>query len=173
MEDSDAQIVVTDSILTKMKWNCLKKAAMITNLIRATFAWETPMTLMLIAIQMQTPDSNPYSMTSREIAELTGKPHNNVLKAIRAMEPGWLKATNQEGNFSLLVDIRKLPQGGSASYPYYVLTKTQCLYIATKFNDQARAKLIIRWEELETTAQLPIARLHNPLLNGILLMETG
>jgi hypothetical protein len=29
------------------------------------------------------------------------------------------------------------------------LTKTECLYIATKFNDEARAKLVLRWEQLE------------------------
>ena len=33
--------------------------------------------------------------------------------------------------------------------PCYQLTKTECLYIATKFNDEARAKLVLRWEELE------------------------
>ena len=33
--------------------------------------------------------------------------------------------------------------------PCYSLTKTECLYIATKFNDEARAKLVLRWEELE------------------------
>ena len=33
--------------------------------------------------------------------------------------------------------------------PCYSLSKTECLYIATKFNDEARAKLVIRWEELE------------------------
>jgi phage regulator Rha-like protein len=33
--------------------------------------------------------------------------------------------------------------------PCYSLTKTECLYIATKFNDEARARLVLRWEELE------------------------
>ena len=33
--------------------------------------------------------------------------------------------------------------------PCYTLTKTESLYIATKFNDEARAKLVIRWYELE------------------------
>ena len=37
--------------------------------------------------------------------------------------------------------------------PYYSLTKTECLYIATKFNDEARAKLVLRWEELERQEQ--------------------
>ena len=31
------------------------------------------------------------TMSSLEIAKLTGKPHNDVLKAIRAMEPAWEK----------------------------------------------------------------------------------
>ena len=38
-------------------------------------------------------------MTSLEIAEITGKPHNDVLKAIRKMEQAWVKVT--QGNFSL------------------------------------------------------------------------
>ena len=33
--------------------------------------------------------------------------------------------------------------------PCFELTKTECLYVATKFNDEARAKLVLRWEELE------------------------
>ena len=37
--------------------------------------------------------------------------------------------------------------------PYYSLTKTECLYIATKFNDEARAKLVLRWETLERQEQ--------------------
>lgn len=39
-------------------------------------------------------------MTSLEIATLTDKPHNDVLKAIRKMEPAWEKV--QGGKFSLL-----------------------------------------------------------------------
>ena len=34
------------------------------------------------------------TMSSLEIAKLTGKPHNDVLKAIRAMEPAWEKVEN-------------------------------------------------------------------------------
>ncbi len=63
---------------------------------------------------MQDLINNVERMTSIEIAEVTGKPHNDVLKAIRKS-----------------------------------LTKTECLYIATKFNDEARAKLVLRWEQLE------------------------
>ena len=40
-------------------------------------------------------------MSSLEIAKLTGKPHNDVMKAIRAMEPAWEKESTGE-NFSLV-----------------------------------------------------------------------
>jgi hypothetical protein len=36
--------------------------------------------------------------------------------------------------------------------PCYQLTKTECLYIATKFNDEARAKLELRCDELSVMA---------------------
>jgi phage regulator Rha-like protein len=87
------------------------------------------------------------TMSSLEIAKLTGKPHNDVMKAIRAMEPGWEKVC--QGKFSLTSRKVKQPNGGEREVPYYELTKTECLYVATKFNDEARAKLVIRWEELE------------------------
>ena len=87
------------------------------------------------------------TMSSLEIARLTGKPHNDVLKAIRAMEPAWERVT--EGKFSR--SEYKDPTG--RSLPCFELTKTEGLYVATKFNDEARAKLVIRWEELEQKAR--------------------
>ena len=87
------------------------------------------------------------TMSSLEIAKLTGKPHNDVMKAIRAMEPSWEKVS--QGKFSLSSRKVEQPNGGMREYPCYELTKTECLYIATKFNDEARAKLVLRWEELE------------------------
>ena len=82
-------------------------------------------------------------MTSLEIAELTGKQHKNVMQAIRNMEPAWEKVNGLKFQ---LVDYRD--KKGELR-PCYQLTKTECLYIATKFNDEARAKLVLRWEELE------------------------
>ena len=86
-------------------------------------------------------------MTSLEIAELTGKQHKDVMKAIRNMEPAWVKVRGR--NFALSSRIYEIPNGGTREVPCYQLTKTECLYIATKFNDEARAKLVLRWEELE------------------------
>ena len=66
-----------------------------------------------------------------------------MLKAIRNMESAWEKVNGR--NFAL-VDYKD--QKGELR-PCYLLSKTECLYIATKFNDEARAKLVIRWQELE------------------------
>jgi len=87
------------------------------------------------------------TMSSLEIAKLTGKPHNDVLKAIRAMEPAWVKVNG--GNFSRV----EYKDAKGEMRPAFELTKTECLYVATKFNDEARAKLVIRWEELEKKAR--------------------
>ena len=86
-------------------------------------------------------------MTSLEIAELTGKQHKHVMEAIRKMEPAWVKTCGS--NFRLTSRTIVQPNGGTREVPCYQLTKTECLYIATKFNDEARAKLVLRWQELE------------------------
>ena len=82
-------------------------------------------------------------MTSLEIAELTGKQHFHVMEAIRKMEPAWVKVA--ASNFRL----GTYKDANGQLRPCYSLTKTECLYIATKFNDEARAKLVLRWEQLE------------------------
>ena len=86
---------------------------------------------------------NAQSMTSLEIAQVTGKMHKHVMEAIRKMEPAWLKVNGS--NFRL-VDYK---DSKGELRPCYSLTKTECLYIATKFNDEARAQSVIRWQQLE------------------------
>ena len=82
-------------------------------------------------------------MTSLQIAEVAGKMHKHVLEAIRTMEPAWVKVNGTKFRLAEYKDAK------GEMRPCYQLTKTECLYIATKFNDEARAKLVIRWEELE------------------------
>ena len=83
------------------------------------------------------------TMTSLEIAELTGKQHKHVMEAIRKMEPAWMNVAGS--NFRL----GSYKDANSQLRPCYLLTKSECLYIATKFNDEARARLVLRWQELE------------------------
>ena len=82
-------------------------------------------------------------MTSLTIAQVTGKMHKDVLKAIRNMEPAWLKVN---GRHFALVEYK---DSKGEFRPCYSLTKAECLYIATKFSDEARARLVKRWYQLE------------------------
>ena len=107
-------------------------------------------------------------MTSLEIAELTGKQHNYLMKAIRKMEPAWEKVS--QGKFAQSSRMVVQPNGGVREFPCYVLTKTECLYIATKFNDAARAKLVLRWQELELQEQQRLQQLCLPEPKKILAL---
>ncbi|MFW5611974.1 MAG: phage antirepressor KilAC domain-containing protein [Prevotella pectinovora] len=84
------------------------------------------------------------TMTSLEIAEVTGRKHKDVMRSIREMEDAWAKVNGRK--FALV----EYKDAKGEMRPCYSLNKTECLYIATKFNDEARAKLVLRWEELET-----------------------
>lgn len=92
--------------------------------------------------------NTPQTMSSREIAEKANKQHKHVLEAIRKMEDAWVKINGT--NFRLV----EYTDAKGEKRPEYQLTKKECLYIATKFNDETRARLINRWEELERQAQM-------------------
>ena len=98
-------------------------------------------------------------MSSLDIAELCGKRHNDVMRAIRNMEPAWEKESLRKFAQSSRKVIQ--PNGGVREFPCYELTKTETLYIATKFKDDMRAKLVLRWEELERE-RLEQGRLQKP-----------
>ena len=92
-------------------------------------------------------------MTSLDIAQVTGKTHAHVLRDIRNMEPAWEQ--EHGAKFGFMQQREELPNGGYRLRPVFVLSKIESLYIATKFNDVARAKLVLRWEELEKRRLTP------------------
>ena len=94
-------------------------------------------------------------ITSLDIAKLTGKEHKNVLRDIRNMEPAWEKL--HQLKFEQMQIRENLPNNGYRLRTVYALTKLECLYIATKYDDVARAKLVLRWEELERGNVRPCA----------------
>ena len=105
-----------------------------------------------IIIKLNDFSDDEQRITSKEIAELTGKAHNHVMRDIRNMEPAWEKV--HQSKFGQMQIREKLPNNGYRYITVYALTKLECLYIATKYNDEARAKLVLRWAEKEgITAQ--------------------
>ena len=104
-------------------------------------------------------------MTSLQIAEITGKNHFDVMRAIRKMEPAWEKIN--ESKFAL-VDYQDKK---GETRPCYSLNKEECLYIATKFNDEARAKLIKRWKELEEQSKPSVPQNYLEALKSLVKSE--
>lgn len=92
------------------------------------------------------------TMSSLEIAKATNKRHKDVLYSIRNMEKAWKKVTGRNFRLSDYKDK------SGRTLPCYHLSKNETLFVATKFNDEARAKLVVRWEELETGKATPMAQ---------------
>ena len=112
-------------------------------MITTTFISTTTSTSLSTRKAAQRSQQQELRMSSLDIAELCGKPHNDILKAIRKMELAWVKING--GKFSLV----EYKDSKGELRPCYSLSKTETLYIATKFKDDMRAKLVLRWEELE------------------------
>ena len=82
-------------------------------------------------------------MSSLEIAEITGKLHYNILRDIEKMEFGWTEVT------VLKFEVSEYKDPSGRKLKCYLLTKRECLYVSSKYDDKIRAKLIVRWEQLE------------------------
>lgn len=81
------------------------------------------------------------TMTSLEIAEITGKQHAHIMRDIRAL----LEQGVNESNFGL-VDYKDKK---GEKRPCYELTKKGCLILASGYDALLREKIINRWEVLE------------------------
>tara|TARA_B100002049_G_scaffold42555_1_gene29012 strand:- start:4645 stop:5259 length:615 start_codon:yes stop_codon:yes gene_type:complete len=92
-------------------------------------------------------------ITSLQISEVTGKNHGHLMRDIRKMEETWVNLGQSKFGLTSYIDSQ------NRAKPMYQLSKTESLYIATKFNDEARAKLILRWEELEKAQSKPMSTL--------------
>lgn len=104
------------------------------------------------------------TMTSREIAERTGKEHKNVLADIRSMLEG-IGLTSAE--FSA-----DLPDSYGRMQPGFKLPKRECLILVSGYSVELRAAVIDRWQELEAQQARPdpMVVLNDPAaMRGILL----
>lgn len=89
-----------------------------------------------------TPAAIPLTMSSREIAELTGKDHFHVMRDLRALH-GQLGAM-----FGGSIQSWIHPQNGQ-TYDEYLLDKDTSLTLLLGYDAVARLKVIKRWQELE------------------------
>lgn len=86
------------------------------------------------------------TMTSLEIAEVTGKQHAHIMRDIRKL----LEQGVSESNFGLTSYRQAQPNGGSKDVPMYQLTKKGCLILASGYDALLREKIINRWKNWKT-----------------------
>lgn len=94
---------------------------------------------------------SPASMSTREIAELTGKQHGHVMRDARAM----LVELHGEDNLSKFGAVEK--DGRNRDQPVFLLPKRETLILASGYSLELRTKIIDRCEELERAAREPMA----------------
>lgn len=94
-------------------------------------------------------ENRPQTMTSREIAELTGKQHGHVLRDIEIM----LEQLEQDKEGYSQSWIH--PQNGQ-QYRQYVLDREHTECLITGYNAQLRMKVIKRLHELEDSTRVQL-----------------
>ena len=95
-------------------------------------------------------NSSILTMSSREIAELTGKEHRNVMADIRKM------LTELHGENGVLNFQQSYINGQNKEQPCFNLPKRESLILVSGYSVQMRAAIIDRWQELEAMAAKPI-----------------
>lgn len=90
-------------------------------------------------------------MSSLEIAELTGKRHDAILRDIRNL----LKQGVSHHNFVETSYKQPQPRGGYKELPCFELTKKGCLILGSGYDAVLREKIIDRWEQLELEKRKP------------------
>jgi len=86
------------------------------------------------------------TMSSREIAELTGKNHQHVLRDIDKLNDNYEKL----GMSKVGQGYYTLQTTGQQQHRCYELTKMQTIDLMTGYNIELRIKINRRWEELES-----------------------
>jgi phage antirepressor YoqD-like protein len=94
------------------------------------------------------PGVAPLTMSSREIAELTSKRHDNVMADCRAM----LTELLGEGGVLKFQGTYVHPQNGQ-TYPCFNLPKDLTITLVSGYSVQMRHRIVTRWIELEARQQ--------------------
>ena len=96
------------------------------------------------------------TMSSFEIAKLTGKQHKHVMRDIRDLNIGYENLHLPK--IGQMFKITELPNGAKRKDPYFELTKMQTFDLLTGYNTELRIKVNRRWAELEALTQIKMPK---------------
>mgnify|MGYP000341735703 FL=1 len=96
------------------------------------------------------------TMSSFEIAKLTGKQHKHVMRDIRDLNIGYENLHLPK--IGQMFKITELPNGAKRNDPYFKLTKMQTFDLLTGYNTELRIKVNRRWAELEALTQIKMPK---------------
>jgi phage antirepressor YoqD-like protein len=91
---------------------------------------------------------NTITMSSREIAELTGKDHGNVMRDIRTVQ----EALSTDSNLNPCIKTTTYVGKDGREYSQYELDKDTTLCLVAGYDVVVRMRIIKRWQELEQVA---------------------
>ncbi len=97
----------------------------------------------ILTLAARADEQKMQTMTSLQVAEITGRIHSNVMRDIRNL----LEQLEDKAQFSF--ELGSYQDANSQNRPCYILTKKDCLLLASGYDANLRAKIINRWEELE------------------------
>jgi phage antirepressor YoqD-like protein len=99
-------------------------------------------------LNLQTIGAGEATMSSREIAEMTNKRHDNVMRACRD-----LKATGVTPQIEECRVINDL--AGGREFTEFLLNKRDSLILVARLSPEFTGRVVDRWIELEKRAQTP------------------
>ena len=102
---------------------------------------------MTNSIALLATQSSEMTMSSLEIAKLTGKEHFHVLRDIRTMLE---ELEIEPSKFGCLV---KMPSGQTSTT--FNLPKHECMVLVTGYSIKLRSAVLRRWQELEDAQRAP------------------
>lgn len=113
-------------------------------------------------------EGDTLTMTSREIADLVGARHNDLIATIERQIDGGVLRVSRETRRPL-----KMGEKGGRPTMVYDLGKRDTLIVVSGYDDALRAKVIDRWIELETKIVAAPAIQFDPTDPQVLLQVFG
>ena len=101
--------------------------------------------------------SEVKTMSSREIAQLCQKRHDNVCNDIRI-----LNETYEKMGLLKIKDTLYTNEQNGQQYREYLLTKEQSIDLVTGYNRELRIAINRRWQELESSQSLALPNFTDP-----------